>query len=149
MKQLIKVINDKWNLCGALCQVTPIKNRDYSQFFSSNLLLISFSLQICSFFCPGTPDGLFAVGRVDDFKALQQHILQGGALLREMVVALFALNAQQELNLHKVRQAGRETSTDQKKNNHEIFPFRFLDEAAGVFKDLVCFVFVSLQTQLL
>lgn len=77
-----------------------------SHFFSSNLL-----------FLPGAPGSLFAVGRVDDFKALQQQILQGGALLREMVVALFALNAQEELNLHKVRQAGRETSTDQKKQS--------------------------------
>lgn len=115
-KQLIKVINDKWNLCGALCQVTPIiKQRLQSvTFFSSNLL-----------FLPGAPGSLFAVGRVDDFKALQQQILQGGALLREMVVALFALNAQEELNLHKVRQAGRETSTDQKKQSWYIF-FRFL-----------------------
>lgn len=96
-----------------------------SHFFSSNLLLISCSLQICSFFCAGAPGGSFAVGRVDDFMALQQQILQGGALLHEMVVALFALNVQQELNLHKVRQVGRETSNDQKKQSWDIF-FQFL-----------------------
>ncbi|XP_056269979.1 myomegalin isoform X4 [Pseudoliparis swirei] len=54
------------------------------------------------------PDGSFAnrhgrhaVGHVDDFKALQQQILEGSALLRTMETAFYSLSAPQEFSLHQ------------------------------------------------
>ncbi|XP_031731911.1 myomegalin isoform X3 [Anarrhichthys ocellatus] len=54
------------------------------------------------------PDGSFAnrhgrhaVGHVDDFKALQQQILEGSALLRKMETTFYSLNTPQEFSLHQ------------------------------------------------
>ncbi|XP_044218217.1 myomegalin isoform X6 [Thunnus albacares] len=59
------------------------------------------------------PDGSFAnrhgrhaVGHVDDFKALQQQILEGGALLRRMETAVCSLNASQEFSRHQPSDSG-------------------------------------------
>ncbi|XP_078114414.1 myomegalin isoform X9 [Sander vitreus] len=59
------------------------------------------------------PDGSFAnrhgghaVGHIDDFKALQQQILQGGALLRKMETALYTLSGPQEFSLHQPSDSG-------------------------------------------
>ncbi|XP_065811624.1 myomegalin isoform X2 [Labrus bergylta] len=59
------------------------------------------------------PDGSFAnrhgrhaVGHIDDFKALQQQILEGCALLRKMEVGLSSLNAAQEFRLHQLSDSG-------------------------------------------
>ncbi|KAM7012272.1 myomegalin [Tautogolabrus adspersus] len=59
------------------------------------------------------PDGSFAnrhgrhaVGHIDDFKALQQQILEGSALLRKMEVGLSSLNAAQEFRLHQLSDSG-------------------------------------------
>ncbi|XP_035862912.1 myomegalin isoform X8 [Sander lucioperca] len=59
------------------------------------------------------PDGSFAnrhgghaVGHIDDFKALQQQILQGGALLRKMETALYSLSGPQEFSLHQPSGSG-------------------------------------------
>ncbi|XP_041790654.1 myomegalin isoform X2 [Chelmon rostratus] len=67
------------------------------------------------------PDGSFAnrhgrhaVGHVDDFKALQQQILEGGALLRKMEAALFSLNGQQEFSLHQPSDSVRKLLSDTK-----------------------------------
>uniref|UniRef100_A0A8C2XEL5 Myomegalin-like n=1 Tax=Cyclopterus lumpus TaxID=8103 RepID=A0A8C2XEL5_CYCLU len=59
------------------------------------------------------PDGSFAnrhgrhaVGHVDDFKALQQQILEGSALLREMETTLYSLSAPQEFSMHQPSDPG-------------------------------------------
>ncbi|CAJ1059465.1 myomegalin isoform X4 [Xyrichtys novacula] len=52
------------------------------------------------------PHGRHAVGHIDDFKALQQQILEGGALLRKMEVTLSSLNTPQELNFHQLSDSG-------------------------------------------
>ncbi|KAM3620473.1 uncharacterized protein V6R79_024077 [Siganus canaliculatus] len=59
------------------------------------------------------PDGSFAnrhgrhaVGHIDDFKALQQQILQGGALLRKMEAALYSLSSPKEFSLHQHSDSG-------------------------------------------
>ncbi|XP_041646871.1 myomegalin isoform X3 [Cheilinus undulatus] len=55
------------------------------------------------------PDGSFAnchgrhaVGHIDDFKALQQQIVEGGALLRKMEVGLSSPSMTQEFRLHQL-----------------------------------------------
>ncbi|XP_074523720.1 myomegalin isoform X2 [Halichoeres trimaculatus] len=60
------------------------------------------------------PDGSFAnrhgrhaVGHIDDFRALQQQILEGGALLRQMEVDLCSLNAAQDFSVHQVPDPGQ------------------------------------------
>ncbi|XP_068564082.1 myomegalin isoform X2 [Cebidichthys violaceus] len=59
------------------------------------------------------PDGSFAnrhgrhaVGHVDDFKALQQQVLEGSALLRKMETTLNSLSAPQEFSLHQPSNSG-------------------------------------------
>ncbi|KAM9358453.1 myomegalin [Symphorus nematophorus] len=59
------------------------------------------------------PDGSFAsrhgrhaVGHIDDFKALQQQILEGGALLRKMEATLFPPSSQQEFSLRQPSDSG-------------------------------------------
>ncbi|XP_068445595.1 myomegalin isoform X2 [Clinocottus analis] len=59
------------------------------------------------------PDGSFAnrhgrhaVGHVDDFKALQQQILEGIALLRKMENTFYSLSAPQEFSLHQPSDSG-------------------------------------------
>ncbi|XP_074492465.1 myomegalin isoform X5 [Sebastes fasciatus] len=59
------------------------------------------------------PDGSFAnrhgrhaVGHVDDFKALQQQILEGGALLHKMETTLYPQSTPQEFSLHQPSDSG-------------------------------------------
>lgn len=47
--------------------------------------------------------GRYAMGHVKDFKALQQQILEGGALLRKMEATLYSLSASKEFSLHQVQ----------------------------------------------
>lgn len=56
------------------------------------------------------PDGSFAdrhgrhaIGHIDDFVALQQQILEGGALLRRIQAAVCSFSASQEFSLRQVR----------------------------------------------
>lgn len=56
------------------------------------------------------PDGSFtdchgrhAVGHIDDFVALQQQILEGGALLRRIQAAVCSFSASQEFSFRQVR----------------------------------------------
>ncbi|XP_024134218.1 myomegalin isoform X5 [Oryzias melastigma] len=51
-------------------------------------------------------DGLHAIGRAADFKALQQLLLDGSALLLQMEAAICSLNASQEGHLHKPSDSG-------------------------------------------
>nr|XP_040040238.1 myomegalin isoform X4 [Gasterosteus aculeatus aculeatus] len=59
------------------------------------------------------PDGSFAnrrgrhaVGHVDDFTALQQQLLEGGALLRKMETTFYSLSTTQEFRLHQPTDSG-------------------------------------------
>ncbi|KAM7387802.1 hypothetical protein PAMP_024015 [Pampus punctatissimus] len=59
------------------------------------------------------PDGSFAdrhgrhaVGHIDDFKVLQQQILEGNALLHKMEAALCSLNASQQFSRHQPSDSG-------------------------------------------
>ncbi|KAM8875635.1 myomegalin isoform 3-T3 [Spinachia spinachia] len=59
------------------------------------------------------PDGSFAnrhgrhaVGHVDDFKALQQQVLEGSALLRKMETAYYSLGTAQQFRLHQPSDSG-------------------------------------------
>ncbi|XP_044056839.1 myomegalin isoform X2 [Siniperca chuatsi] len=59
------------------------------------------------------PDGSFAnrhgrhaVGHIDDFKALQQQILDGSTLLRRMDATLYSLSTAQEFSLHQPSDSG-------------------------------------------
>ncbi|XP_030289747.1 myomegalin-like isoform X4 [Sparus aurata] len=59
------------------------------------------------------PDGSFsnrhgrhAVGHVDDFKALQQQILEGSAVLHKMEASLYSLSSTQEFSLHQPSDSG-------------------------------------------
>ncbi|XP_029284953.1 myomegalin isoform X3 [Cottoperca gobio] len=59
------------------------------------------------------PDGSFAnhhgrhaVGHIDDFKALQQQILEGSALLLKMETGLYSLSTPQEFSLHQPSDSG-------------------------------------------
>ncbi|XP_073333371.1 myomegalin isoform X2 [Pagrus major] len=59
------------------------------------------------------PDGSFsnrhgrhAVGHIDDFKALQQQILEGSALLHKMEASLYSLSSTQEFSLHQPSDSG-------------------------------------------
>ncbi|XP_070764419.1 myomegalin [Enoplosus armatus] len=59
------------------------------------------------------PDGSFAnrhgrhaVGHVDDFKALQQQIVEGSALLRKMDATLYSLSTPQEFSLNQPSDSG-------------------------------------------
>ncbi|XP_063316214.1 myomegalin isoform X3 [Pelmatolapia mariae] len=50
--------------------------------------------------------GHHAVGHIDDFKVLQQHILQGSALLLKMETALYSLSTSQEFSFHQLSDWG-------------------------------------------
>uniref|UniRef100_A0A668SI60 Uncharacterized protein n=1 Tax=Oreochromis aureus TaxID=47969 RepID=A0A668SI60_OREAU len=50
--------------------------------------------------------GRHAVGHIDDFKVLQQHILQGSALLLKMETALYSLSTSQEFSFHQLSDWG-------------------------------------------
>uniref|UniRef100_A0A3P9CPM3 Myomegalin n=1 Tax=Maylandia zebra TaxID=106582 RepID=A0A3P9CPM3_9CICH len=50
--------------------------------------------------------GRHAVGHTDDFKVLQQHILQGSALLLKMETALYSLSTSQEFSFHQLSDWG-------------------------------------------
>lgn len=50
--------------------------------------------------------GRYAVGHIDDFKVLQQHILQGSALLIKMETALYSLSTSQEFSFHQLSDWG-------------------------------------------
>ncbi|XP_078025176.1 myomegalin isoform X7 [Epinephelus lanceolatus] len=59
------------------------------------------------------PDGSFAnshgrhaVGHINDFKALQQQILEGSALLNKMDATLYSLSTPQEFSLHQPSDSG-------------------------------------------
>uniref|UniRef100_A0A3P9IL13 Si:ch211-242b18.1 n=1 Tax=Oryzias latipes TaxID=8090 RepID=A0A3P9IL13_ORYLA len=53
-----------------------------------------------------TSDGLCAVGRAADFKALQQLLLDSSALLLQMEAAICSLNASREVHLYKPSVSG-------------------------------------------
>lgn len=72
--------------------------------------VLSFSFSAASTLHGHHTDGCFynchgrhAVGHIDDFKVLQQHILQGSALLLKMETALYSLSTSQEFSFHQVR----------------------------------------------
>ncbi|XP_042369157.1 myomegalin [Plectropomus leopardus] len=50
--------------------------------------------------------GRHAVGHIDDFKALQQQILEGSALLNKMDATLYSLSTPQEFSLHQPSGSG-------------------------------------------
>ncbi|XP_026178954.1 myomegalin isoform X3 [Mastacembelus armatus] len=59
------------------------------------------------------PDGSFAnrhgrhvIGHIDDFKALQQQILEGSALLCKTEAALYSLSTTQDISLHQPSDSG-------------------------------------------
>lgn len=93
-------------------------------FTSTSLLLLLFLILLVSISAASTPhgklpDGSFSshhgrhvVGHVDDFKALQQQILEGSTLLHKMEAALRSLivSALQEFSLNQVSRPGSQRS---------------------------------------
>ncbi len=83
-------------------------------------VILLFSLPAASTLQGQAPDGSFAnrhgrhaVGHIDDFKALQQQILEGSALLRKMEATLYSPSTPQEFSLHQVRDPRTKSTTDQ------------------------------------